>query len=90
MKTVWKYELRPLQRQAVPMPDGAHVLAVGVQRNRLCVWAEVETTHPLAPRDFLIVGTGIEITLPHEHLWHCGVALLDDGDLVLHVYEVRP
>lgn len=58
MKTIFKYELRPVDQQEVLMPHGAKLRSVGVQSGRMMLWAEVDTEKPAEARTIHIVGTG--------------------------------
>jgi hypothetical protein len=87
MKEIWKYKLDP-RVSTIPMPEGAEILSVQVQRETPCVWAEVDPTHPLYVRTFEIYGTGHPINdmSGHERKF-IGTFQLNQGDLVFHVFE---
>lgn len=83
-KRVYKYEITP---------DGSAVdaailrpLSVGVIDHRLYLWAEVEIGGVSRPRRFYAYPTGhTEIPAQAEYV---GTALMRDGSLVWHVYEI--
>ena len=86
MKTVWKYELDIVDEpQNRPMPHGASLLAVAVQGDRLCVWAEVNPRYKLQDRWFVVEGTGHPLRNAADYV---GSALMAGGALVWHVYEL--
>ena len=82
MRTVWKFTLHP--DQPVKMPVGAQALYVAEQHGDLCLWALVDDTAELAPREFLIVGTGHDAGAAGSYI---GSALMMGGMLVSHVFE---
>ena len=77
MRTVHKYKI-PDAVTHVPMPAGAKILCVNIQRGIAVIWAEVDTEAAEVVRKFRFVGTGWEVpdgiyvgTAFHEHLvWH--------------------
>lgn len=91
MKRIFKYELDldPAE-QAVFMPEGARLLAAGVQsghfaghfEDHLVVWAEVDPAGQPVPRSFLVLATGshIEATLNYF------ATVQWPGNLVWHIY----
>lgn len=87
--TVWKYSLPVIYADsyAMPMPLGAEVLTVQLQRGVLTLWARVDAEQVITSiRRFVICGTG----QPCSDGEYIGTILLHDGDLVLHVFEVKP
>lgn len=84
-KTIWKYQLRPVTRQVVDMPEGAQILTMQLQHDVPTLWAEVDPEALLVERDFEIVGTGNGVPPePHAYLgtWQNRIGL------VFHVFEV--
>jgi len=55
---IWKYELRPIERQKVSLPAGAQVLSVAKLNQTLCIWALVDSSTRFVDREFEIFGTG--------------------------------
>lgn len=87
MKRIFKYELDlDPQEQAVFMPEGARLLAAGVQsddfNDHLVVWAEVDTSAQRAPRAFQILATGSEVQTTLNYL----ATVQWPGNLVWHIY----
>lgn len=58
MRRVWKWTLPAAGRCTLPMPRGAEVLAVQVQREDVALWAVVDPDAESEPRSFITVGTG--------------------------------
>lgn len=102
MQTIHKYILDENKNiTEVKMPDGAIILHVHEQSNRVCVWAKVNTenvtgTPTVRVRRFLIVGTDREIKIDPKdipgyicrELVYRGTAHLDLGRIVAHVFEL--
>jgi hypothetical protein len=89
MKTIWKYPLQPLDRQALAMPHGAEILRLQLQDGRPCIWALVDDTfEDTATRTFATYGTGQE--LPENPGTYIGTYETIRLGLVLHVFEEKP
>lgn len=91
MITIWKFELYNPITGANPiakMPNNARILCVKNQYGSLCLWAEVDDQWPTVFWTFMLVGTGKEV--PESAGEYIGTVLLDEGDLVLHVYHSTP
>lgn len=86
MQTVHKYSLLTADTVDIIMPKDAKILHIDVQDDRLCMWALIDSKRTLERRRFRIAGTGHELKEPK--LEHLGSALLYNGKLVLHVFEV--
>ncbi len=80
---VWKFGIVDPEAP-VAMPNGAQVLSVGVQRERVCIWALVNPNEPATLRRFVIVPTGEQVP---GHGRFLGTVMLRDGALVFHVWE---
>jgi hypothetical protein len=91
LKTIWKFKIDPTNPN-IEMPLGSRVLSVGVQHSILSnfdeifIWAEVDPKAAMVTRYF--VGTGTGHNVPEPPCSYCGTVLLDDGNIVIHVYEV--
>lgn len=92
-QTIHKYPVPITSEPSIPMPRGAQILHVGVQRGRLHIWATVIVEDkailalpPMVTRRFRLFGTG-EI-MPPDPGKYLGTGILHDGDLVVHLYEV--
>lgn len=89
MKTIYRYQIPITDRPTLSMPAGAHILpAPPGERNDgsdIEIWAEVDTTRPLEPRGFTIVGTGNP--MPDEHGAFVGTVVTHGGQFVWHIFE---
>ena len=86
MKTIHKYTLDRAWDQKVSMPRGAKILSVQPQNGLPQIWAEVDPNALTVERTFVVIGTGHK--LPEGFtLEFLGTVQLQNGSLVLHVYE---
>ncbi len=87
-QSIFKYVLPtgPYETE-IPMPSGAKILSAHNQRNQPCIWALVETLNPVSNRAIRAEHTGECRFLPPEAVF-IGTVLLDDGDYVLHVFDL--
>lgn len=84
--TIWKYRLRATDDQQIMMPAGAQILSVGVQQERVQLWAMVDPMNPLAQnRRIVMVGTGHVV--PPACGRFIGTVSLFEGALILHVFD---
>lgn len=86
MKTVFKYALKLTgELQALSIPKAADVNLVGVQREQICLWMQVDTSQPIETRHFAVYGTGCP--LPPSDCEFIGSVVAEP--FVWHVYEVK-
>jgi len=90
VKAIWKYPLEVADEQTIAMPRGAVILGVQAQRGIPCLWAMVETDEPHELRRIYTFGTGEKLGPPPMQGLFSGTYQLNDGDLVLHVFEEIP
>jgi hypothetical protein len=84
MKTIYKYELEPVQTQTVTLPKGAQLLSVINQFGKAMLYALVDNEE--TEEDYAIihtVGTGHEA--PFNFRFLSTVAFLD-GKLIFHFF----
>lgn len=86
MKTIWKYPLKS-DSELIYMPDGAEILSVQVQNNRIVLWTLVESDHPEVQRLFITYYTGQTIRADRNQLLFVGTVQRDQGLTVEHVFE---
>ena len=82
---VFKYMFEGVDTDnAIEMPLGAELLHVGVQHNRICLWARVNENARMVGRRFRIVGTG------HDGAdgRYLGTVSFHSGDLVFHIFAL--
>lgn len=92
MKSVYRYELEPLDYQEIVVPKDIDILFVGFQSSRMraSIWAAVELPiKETEVRAFETVGTGHTIVRP-EHARHIGSYIMPDGFHTFHIFEVLP
>ena len=79
--TVWKYELKIINKQSLMMPVGASPLAVAEQHGKLMLWALVDEKNRRLDHTIIVIGTG--------HPWpdgsHRYVGAVPIGEFVWHV-----
>lgn len=88
-KVIWKAKLTPVPLQIITVPHGAKML---IAREQLiganltpCVWYECDPEQPEEPRHIVMLGTGHRYEGDSGR--YLGVCILDEGALVLHVFE---
>lgn len=84
MKTIYKYDCGSNIQLSLP-PD-AKVLAFGNQYEQPTMWVELDTEVVKIVRRFVYVSTG---GIVPENATHLGTALFQNGDSVLHLYEIH-
>ncbi len=83
-REVWKYEIFGLVCQFA-IPKGAEILTLEMQKGTPCMWALVDLDAEREKRSFLVVGTGE--TIYGENIEYIGTFMLQNGNLVFHVFE---
>jgi hypothetical protein len=71
--------------QDIQVPAGTEFLTAAVQRNSICVWYKCDPDNPPMPRKIAIIPTG---HTPPEIALYLGTCMFQDGQIVLHVFEV--
>ena len=85
MIAIWKFPIKVVSSQIVPMPMGTKILTVQVQRDKPCLWAIVDTGVKQGPRLILTVATGEDMGSGAN--WsYVGTYQLFDGEEVYHVF----
>ena len=85
MKTIFKYPLEITDRQILSIPEGAEILCVQNQNNKVYLWAMIEMSNPNNIRKLRIIGTGHDIE--NEKLNYIGTIQQMEGQLVWHIFE---
>ena len=88
MRTVWKYDIKPDDYHRIEMPAGATLLDFKEQRGVCCLWALVDPEAPAEPRRFRMAGTGHYIADEPTTMAYVGTAMMHNGALVFHLFEV--
>lgn len=90
MQTIYKYEIGP--DQTCVMPVNATLLGVemqGVNRDRLCLWAIVDTDNVSTTYTFKVYATGQAVNYRTEDMKYIGtVHDVERMGLVFHVFQL--
>jgi hypothetical protein len=70
------------------IPDGARVLSVDVQHGVPCLWVLCDPDKSYECRKFRLIGTGDPIRESMDQLRFIGTFQMNDGYLIIHVFEV--
>ena len=87
-RQIWKWTLEVLDKQSLPMPEGAQVLSVQAQGGAPQLWALVDPKAYGCFRTFATYGTGQP--MPDEPGVYVGTYQMHGGALVFHVFEQDP
>ncbi len=87
MRTIYKYTLKIVEKQTIAMPATGTILHIEAQGDKLCLWAEIETTFKIGQRTFCLFGTGRALPPECQLPDYVGTVLI--GPLVWHVYEIK-
>lgn len=82
MKTVYKYHIT--HDGVHQLPIGAEILTVGMQDDRITMWALIDSDAELETRVFAAHGTGWQIEDSNIKF----ISTIFDGDYVWHLFEV--
>ncbi len=85
MRTIWKYQIGPMNDIHLEMPKGATVLICMMQQGEPCLWALVDPTLPKELRTFRLFATGQHFE--HEGLKYIGTYQMQ-GFYMFHLFEV--
>lgn len=85
MRTIHKFPLAP--PFILSMPANAKVLHLDSQNNFPYLWVELDTDEPYVKRNFMVIGTGHPIPKHVIKYSYVGSLKLDDGTVMIHVYE---
>jgi hypothetical protein len=90
-KRIHKYKVPESRgRFYMVLPAYARIISVQIQRSIPVMWAVIDIEAPNEYRSFILVETGEN--LPDEiytNSYYLGTLQLQDGDYVLHLFEVR-
>lgn len=87
MRTIWEFPFLSSAIVEIQMPKGAEVMDVEMRASTPCLWAIVDTDHPLETRRFRVYGTGNQLNecvSSHKGSW---IATFQDGSSVWHIFE---
>lgn len=83
MRTIWKYAMVP--GPLFKMPTGATIVHAALQRDIPTVWVDCDPENPPELRRFEMYPTGVLVPAGAKHQ---ATFLLEDGNFVLHLYEL--
>lgn len=86
MNTIYKYTLHTYSYQKISIYRHFKPLSVQYQNEDLCLWAEVNTDHPIGLYEVRLIGTGQELnfdTITDDWKY---ISTVQDGMFVWHVY----
>jgi len=88
MAKIFKYKLTDTYEQRVDLPKGARILDVAMQYGVVTLWALVDDTVELEPRDILSIGTGHSMpeAVAIDQFKHIKTLVLHQGVGVLHIF----
>lgn len=86
MLTIYKFPLEITDSQVIKMPKGSRILSIKQQRNRVCLWAEVDTSEEIEDVTILCFGTG-QVIPSYIKKEFIASLLLYSGDLVFHFFK---
>ena len=72
----------------IDLPEGAVILSVDEQYNKPVLWALVDPSTDIKPRNLYFALTGQEIEANREQLKFIGTIKLDEGTFIVHVFEI--
>jgi hypothetical protein len=86
--TIFKYELNLVERQDLFLPRLAKIISAQTQREKVCIWAMVDTNEKKENRTIAIVGTGNPLPKinPDEKMVHIDTVQMHS--MVWHVFEI--
>jgi len=87
VKVIWKYQPDFGAVMEIETREGAQLLSVQTQWDKITFWFLVDTEMPLVTRTFEVIGTGHEMYHP-ENYSH--VATVQQEPFVWHIFEPVP
>lgn len=93
MKRIFKFQIAPVDEKfdtrmcSAMMPSGGEIISLGVQRDKIYVWAIVDDEMPHELRKFRIFHTDDVIDVDTSKMKLLGTVQLFNGELVKHVFE---
>lgn len=91
MKSIYKYTIEPYKEKLEINGPIVRFLSVQMQRGKICVWAEVDTSLPERHFGFLPIGTGWNLDEfgKFEYMKYLGTVQECGGDLIWHMYYIE-
>lgn len=90
METVWKKMLELNPQQFIDVPKGATFLCAREQHGKVAVWFRCNPEETKTDEKLIrMLGTGHCLLAPGEGKY-LGTAALDNGALIIHVFDETP
>lgn len=87
MKFIYKYGLDLKPTVNIELPFGAEILSVHHQKDKIFIWALVDTKEKLMINTFYIVGTGQMFPFDEIDTKFIGTVHTNNGDFVWHIFK---
>lgn len=92
MRTIHKFVMEQFAHQYnFQMPFHSHILCVGQQENKVCMWALVDPSNAMEIRRFILHGTGHPVRERERYIGTAHITNNLDGfvarNVVAHVFE---
>ena len=84
MKKIYKYQLEPEENQILSLPEDAKFIYAGMQKEKITIWAVIESMNRLRDYDIKIIGTGWNIP-DYDDLRYIGTVQMITG-FVWHIF----
>lgn len=90
---IFKFQLTPEALQEVEMPKGSKILHAGMQREKICLWAQCPHTEEKEKRTVAILPTGSTptpdtLTPRVNEQTYIGTVHLEDSRLIFHLFDI--
>lgn len=85
---IFKYDLNLVSKQHMSIPKGGNILCVQVEREKLCLFAVVDTKEKNEVRTLEVIGTGqaFRPLNPDERRDHLDTVI--HSGMVWHIFEI--
>lgn len=87
MESIYKYVLKPTEKNVLELPIGSKILSIEEQHGEMVVYGLVPFNQETKERyEILIYGTGHEISTDLNEYLFLGTVKMHDGRLMLHAF----
>ena len=89
--SIWKFEVFPISKTEIEMPECAKILCFQEQHGLFFIWAIVDTEAKKETRTFTLHGTGRDIFSDKiEYIGeYIGTVQQNEGQFIWHLFEVQ-
>lgn len=85
---IFKYELHIVSRQQITIPAGSNILAVQPHKDKICLWALVDTTAKHEIRIIEVTETGQSFRPLHPDQSRRHLDTVQQDGMVWHIFEI--